>query len=71
MAGYTWWPLFSLVAWAWRQGNAPIARHLLPMGLFDLDPADLTRRRTPVADRFAAMARQPAAPLRPPVAIVP
>ena len=61
ITGYTWWPLFSLVAWAWRQGSAPIESHLLPMGLYDLDPADLTRRRTPVADRFAALTRQPAA----------
>lgn len=58
MAGYTWWPLFSLVAWAWRQGHAPVQKHLLRMGLFDLDPdpaAQLERRRTPVADRYAAM----------------
>lgn len=61
MQGYTWWPLFSLVAWAWRQGRTPVSRHLLPMGLYDLDPqADLARRRTPVADRFEALARQAA-----------
>ncbi len=56
--GYTWWPLFSLVAWAWRQGHAPVEKHLLDMGLWDLDRtpgADLARRRTAVADRFAAL----------------
>ena len=58
VGGYTWWPLFSLVAWAWRQGHAPVQQHLERMGLWDLDPdpmAQLARRCTPVADRFAAM----------------
>lgn len=57
MCGYTWWPLFSLVAWAWRQGHAPVGKHLLRMGLWDLDPDPshhLERRRTAVADRYAA-----------------
>lgn len=56
MIGYTWWPLFSLVAWAWRQGRGPVTKHLLDMGLWDLDPRpdrNLERLRTPVADHFA------------------
>lgn len=59
VCGYTWWPLFSLVAWAYRQGHRPANKYLLRMGLWDLDSdpdAHLERRRTPVVDRYAAIA---------------
>jgi hypothetical protein len=36
--GYTWWPLFALVTWAYRQGTHPPAYYLKQMGLWDLDP---------------------------------
>jgi beta-glucosidase len=54
LAGYTWWPMFALVAWAWRQGNRDIADHLLQMGLWDLDP-ELNRIRTPLVDEYASL----------------
>ena len=52
--GYTWWPMFSLVAWAFRQGTKPMDRYLLHMGLWDLDPREgaLVRQRTPLVDRY-------------------
>ena len=31
--GYTWWPMFALVAWAYRQGVKPHAAYLKQMGL--------------------------------------
>ena len=37
VVGYTWWPMFALVTWAWRQGRRDVADHLLQMGLWDLD----------------------------------
>jgi len=56
VVGYTWWPMFSLVAWAYRQRSHEMARYLLRMGLWDLDPdANLTRRRTPVVDAYQAI----------------
>lgn len=61
ITGYTWWPLFSLVAWAYRQGRRPVTAHLLDMGLYDLarkaGDGYLERRPTPVADRFRALAQ--------------
>lgn len=54
MFGYTWWPMFALVTWAWRQGDRDIARHLLQMGLWDLDEK-LERIATPVVDAFRAL----------------
>ena len=57
--GYTWWPLFSLVIWAYRGGRKPVASYLSHMGLWDLREEDavLRRVRTPVADAFAAYTR--------------
>jgi beta-glucosidase/6-phospho-beta-glucosidase/beta-galactosidase len=62
VVGYTWWPLFALVAWAYRQSAArDLGDHLLQMGLWDLDPADLRRVHTPVADAYRSLASAGAA----------
>lgn len=60
VVGYTWWPLFDMYEWTYRHSTRPRADHLLTMGLFDLVEGDssLKRVRNPVADRFAAYARQ-------------
>jgi beta-glucosidase/6-phospho-beta-glucosidase/beta-galactosidase len=55
VVGYTWWPMFSLVTWAWRQGRRDVAAHLARMGLYDLD-AELNRNHTPVVDAYRALA---------------
>jgi beta-glucosidase/6-phospho-beta-glucosidase/beta-galactosidase len=56
LVGYTWWPLFSLVAWAYRQSHNPVSQYLLNMGLWDLDPQTLDRKRTPLVDSYRALA---------------
>jgi beta-glucosidase/6-phospho-beta-glucosidase/beta-galactosidase len=57
LVGYTWWPLFALVTWAYRQGTHPPAYYLKQMGLWDLDAssAELDRIRTPLVNRFAQL----------------
>ncbi|HUR58873.1 MAG TPA: glycoside hydrolase family 1 protein, partial [Opitutaceae bacterium] len=55
LVGYTWWPLFALVTWAYRQGTHPPEYYLKQMGLWDLD-ARLQRVRTPLVDQFRALA---------------
>ena len=55
LAGYTWWPMFALVTWAWRQGWRDVASHLLQMGLWDLD-TELNRIHTPLVDAYRALA---------------
>src|SRR5690606_27443603 len=58
LVGYTWWPLFSLVAWSYRQGTRPLERYWLHMGLWDIDPrpgAGLRRVRTPLVDAYQAL----------------
>ncbi|MET0530792.1 MAG: family 1 glycosylhydrolase [Microvirga sp.] len=60
LVGYTWWPMFSLVTWAYRQGRRPVAEHLAHMGLWDIVPegADPLRRvRTPAVDAYQQLVR--------------
>jgi beta-glucosidase len=51
LVGYTWWPMFALVTWAYRQGRRPVAEHLAQMGLWDLDRS-LARVPTPLVDAY-------------------
>jgi hypothetical protein len=51
LLGYTWWPLFALVTWGYRQGVHPPAYYFRQMGLWDLDE-NQRRIRTPLVDRF-------------------
>lgn len=62
LVGYTWWPMFALVTWAWRQGRRDVAQHLLQMGLWDLD-AELERVPTRLVDAYRALAAAGAAPV--------
>ena len=55
LVGYTWWPLFSLVDWAYREGEKPAENYLWHMGMYDLEPdgkGGFLRIETPVARAF-------------------
>jgi hypothetical protein len=54
LVGYTWWPLFALVTWGYRQGTHPPEYYLKQMGLWDLD-AGLRRIATQLVDEFRAL----------------
>ncbi|MFO0447736.1 MAG: family 1 glycosylhydrolase [Pseudomonadota bacterium] len=58
LVGYTWWPLFALVAWGYREGRKAPDAYLKQMGLWDLrsGPLGLERVRTPLADRYRELA---------------
>jgi beta-glucosidase len=64
VVGYTWWPLFDLVDWEYRESWGGPEEHLVQMGLYDLRDdgiGRLERVRTPVVDRFRELAaRDPA-----------
>lgn len=72
IVGYTWWPMFALVTWAYRQGSRRLQDHLLQMGLWDLDPdpsGRLDRIETPLVESYrrltsSAKAAGPLAPIR-------
>lgn len=56
LVGYTWWPLFALVTWGYRQGMHPPEFYLKQMGLWNLD-ATLACVPTPLVGEFAGLAR--------------
>jgi beta-glucosidase len=67
--GYTWWPMFALVTWAYRRGKKSKVSYLKQMGLWDLTPnesGELVRTHTPLVDAFQALVQggiQSAGPL--------
>jgi hypothetical protein len=60
LMGYTWWPLFALVTWAYRQGTHPPAYYVKQMGLWDLEARgeDLARVATSLVDEYKQMVAQ-------------
>jgi len=54
LVGYTWWPLFALVTWGYREGQKPPDFYLKQMGLWDLKSTSrgLERVETPLVDRY-------------------
>jgi beta-glucosidase len=55
IVGYTWWPLFALVDWDYREALGPVGEHLVEMGLYDLEADEigtLRRRSTPMVERY-------------------
>jgi beta-glucosidase len=57
LVGYTWWPLFALVTWSYRQGTRPAACYLKQMGLWDLDE-QLNRIPTPLVAHYRGFAER-------------
>lgn len=57
--GYTWWPMFSLVGWAYRQGKRPAGAYLQHMGLWDVQQSargELDRVPTPLVAAYHQLA---------------
>jgi beta-glucosidase/6-phospho-beta-glucosidase/beta-galactosidase len=71
LVGYTWWPLYALVTWGYREGHLPPERYLRQMGLWDLRPGDpaLERVRTPLVDHYRALVAGGAAAVGPLVSL--
>lgn len=63
--GYTWWPLFALVTWAYRQGHHPPEYYFKQMGLWDLD-REYRRVPTPLVEAFRAHATTAPTPIASP-----
>jgi beta-glucosidase/6-phospho-beta-glucosidase/beta-galactosidase len=63
LVGYTWWPLYALVTWNYREGRKAPDAFLRQMGLWDLRPGGegLDRVRTCLVERYRALAGRGAA----------
>jgi len=55
VVGYTWWPMFSLITWAYRQKVGPLQDYIVPMGLWDLRGDELERVETDVVRAYRAL----------------
>jgi beta-glucosidase len=61
LVGYTWWPLFSLVDWDYREGEKPAENYLWHMGIYDLEPdgeGGFLRIETPLVRAFRTAAER-------------
>jgi beta-glucosidase/6-phospho-beta-glucosidase/beta-galactosidase len=55
VVGYTWFPLFTMIDWAYRKGRHPLKEYLIHLGLYDsaFDAQKILRpRRTPLVKRY-------------------
>jgi hypothetical protein len=64
LVGYTWWPMFALVTWAWRQGRRDVSRHILQMGLWNLD-MDMNRVHTTLVQAYRSLVAAGSRPVGP------
>lgn len=50
--GYTWFPLFTMIDWAYRSGKRPLKAYRIGLGLYELVPGEANARwlETPVVD---------------------
>ena len=58
VVGYTWWPLFDVIEWQYREALTPVSEHVIPMGLYNLEPDDVgifQRVHTPAVDHFRTL----------------
>ena len=66
VAGYTWFPLFSMVDWAYRKGRRPLEDYLIHLGLYDsaFDSQGLLRRhKTSLVKRYQEHMANPMPPI--------
>ena len=66
IVGYTWFPLFTMVDWAYRTGRRPLKEYLIHLGLYDsaFDTTGILRRhKTPLVKRYQEHMAKPMPPI--------
>ena len=66
IVGYTWFPLFTMIDWAYRTGRHPLEDYLIHLGLYDstFDSKGILRRhKTPLVKRYQEHIAQPMPPI--------
>ncbi|HKY54644.1 MAG TPA: hypothetical protein VJM08_10075, partial [Anaerolineales bacterium] len=66
VVGYTWFPLFTMVDWAYRRGKHPLKDYLIHLGLYDciFDSKGILRRhKTALVKRYQAHIANPMLPI--------
>ena len=60
--GYTWFPLITMVDWAYRTSDKPVADFLLHLGLWDSrfdEEGVLVRHATPLVEEYRGYVANP------------
>ena len=66
VVGYTWFPMFTMVDWAYRTGRRPLKDYRMHLGLYDsaLDSKGVLRRhKTSLVKRYQSHIAQPMPPV--------
>ncbi len=66
VVGYTWFPLFTMIDWAYRRGRRPLSHYLLHLGLYDSEFDQnnvLHRHPTELVERFRQHTTAPLPPI--------
>ena len=64
--GYTWFPLFTMIDWAYRKGKRPIKDYLIHLGLYDSafdSKGVLKRHKTPLVNHYRNRRNHPMPPI--------
>lgn len=64
--GYTWFPLFTMIDWAYRTGKRPLKDYLIHLGLYDSSfdaKGILRRRKTSLVKRYQKHMAHPMPPV--------
>jgi beta-glucosidase/6-phospho-beta-glucosidase/beta-galactosidase len=64
--GYTWFPLFTMIDWAYRKGRRPLKDYLIHLGLYDSafdSKGTLRRRKTSLVKRYQQHMSRPMPPI--------
>ena len=59
--GYTWFPLFTMIEWKYRFGQAPVEKYRIDLGLYTLDESQPGSRwrASPLVEQFRDYAAHP------------
>jgi beta-glucosidase len=66
IAGYTWFPLFTMIDWAYRKGKRPLKDYLMNLGLYDSvfdSKNNLVRYKTPLVKHYQQQMANPMPPI--------
>lgn len=64
--GYTWFPLYTMIDWSYRTGEAPIANYRMELGLYTLGEDGAKRwHATPLVEQYRTYISDPEAAIGP------
>src|SRR6266498_770044 len=66
IVGYTWFPLFTMIDWAYRKGKRPLKDYWIHLGLYDCtfdSKNNVVRHKTPLVKHYQQQIANPMPPI--------